>query len=479
MRGGVRDTIAAIASAPGAGPRAVLRVSGPRAADVAGALLPEGPSLGPGGPRAAIDAVVAAEGAGRQRGLVLWMPGPRSFTGEDVAELHLLGHPAWTEDVLGALLAAGARLAEPGEFTRRAFENGRIDLTRAEGVAALVEADSAAEARAALALLEGGLEERIDAIRDALEDARMLAEASLDFDEADTGHVPSDEIEARCARAAAALEEATRWERRRAVRGRRPTVVLAGAPNAGKSTLFNRLARDDVTARAGGALVSAAAGTTRDLKRGAFALASADGAAVEVDLVDTAGRVGGGFRGAGALDLRADERAARAIRRADVVVWVADAAAGDASEADLEGAEPARVVLAWNKRDAPGAAAAPPPALSARAARRATLSGATGEGVDALLAEVAAALGVGDPASPGGGGAGEGGGVGLGARHLAALDGAAASLARGRAAADAGAPLDLVAEELRAATDALDAITGRTAPEDLLSRIFARFCLGK
>src|SRR5262245_53308739 len=174
--------------------------------------------------------------------LLLWMPGPRSFTREDVAELHLPGSPPLLDAALERVLALGATPAEPGEFTRRAFLSGRIDLTRAEGVLALVGARDDRERRAGAALLAGGLADRIEALRDRLEDLRALCEASLDFDERDTGHVPEGEIEERLAGVRAALAEAHAFEVARASPGGEPRVVLTGAPNAGKSSLFNRLA---------------------------------------------------------------------------------------------------------------------------------------------------------------------------------------------------------------------------------------------
>ncbi|MEO0661199.1 MAG: GTPase [Planctomycetota bacterium] len=463
------DTIAALASAPGPAERAVLRVSGPGARCV----LERTTDARPAG-RAALSARIHAS-SGDQRGLVLWMPGPASFTGEDVLELHVLGHPGWASDVLGSALDAGARLAEPGEFTRRAFENGRIDLTRAEGVAALVEAGTREEARAALELLGGGLEERVLAIRRTLEDARSLAEASLDFDEADTGHVPGEEIGERVTRARAAVAEAEAWEVRRSARARRPTVVLGGAPNAGKSTLFNRLARSADEEWAGPALVSDEAGTTRDLKRGTLDLG--DGGP-PVDLVDTAGRLGTSFEGDGDLDARADSLSARALRAADVVVWVVDAST-ETPSIPLPEADPARTVLAWNQIDRGPAHSVPPGAFLERVRGHAPTSGANGEGLDALVGLVRSALGRGPAREGGAGPAAAGLGFGLGARHHGALRRAAHGLDRAAEALARGVPLDLVAEDLRGATEALDGITGRTTPEDLLTRIFARFCLGK
>ena len=200
------STIAAVATAPGSGARGVLRVSGPEAADLVRRTVRDAA----GRPLAALERGAFAgrfdDGRGTQPALVLWMPGPGSYTREDVAEFHLVGSPPLLDAALRRLLELGARLAEPGEFTRRAFEHGRLDLSRAEGVLALVEAENLHQAQAATELLFGGLAERIDALRDTLEEVRALCEASLDFDETDTGHVAEEHL--------LELGRRARWPRR-------------------------------------------------------------------------------------------------------------------------------------------------------------------------------------------------------------------------------------------------------------------------
>ena len=471
-RASALDTIAALASPGGAGERAVVRVSGARAGDVVEATCssagePHRPSA-----RGAQE-VVLEDGEGAQPALLLWMPGPRSFTAEDVAELHLVGHPGLVDLALRRVLDAGARLAEPGEFTRRAFENGRIDLTQAEGVAALVSARTDAERRAALALLEGGLGERLGGIRDGLEAVRALAEASLDFDEADTGHVPTEDLARRTGAALGALEEALRWERQRSRGARDLVVCLAGEPNAGKSTLFNRLAGGELRAATGPALVSDVAGTTRDPARGRWAIEP--GSELAVELVDTAGLFAGGAAPT-ELDARAVARARAELEAADLVLVVADASGPDQQALELMREVGPRGLLVWNKTDLQAAAPRPTEALLEAAAAGhgwVGISAGAGAGLAELERSCASAL---DESASGGSAAAR---AGLAARHVDALH---AAQGAGRAAAEGlalGAPLDLVAQELRGATDALDGISGRTTPEDLLSRIFARFCLGK
>ncbi|MBL8857653.1 MAG: tRNA modification GTPase [Planctomycetes bacterium] len=447
------DTIAAIATPPGGGLRGVIRVSGPRARELVRAVWHGGtrPELS----RRALLEGRFDDGRGTLPLLLLWMPGPRSFTREDVAEFHLPGHPALLQSAVARLLSAGARLAEPGEFTRRAFHAGRIDLTRAEGVLALVFATNESQARAARALLFGGLEARVQAARAALVDARTLVEASLDFDENDTGHVPQGEIEAVLHTAAAALEQAQEFEAQRAPERGLARVVLCGAPNAGKSALFNRLlGRDE-------ALVSAHAGTTRDALEGTLELAGAT-----ATLRDTAGF----DAGAAGPDRAAQRIAERSRADADLVVWVVDAArAQQAALADERAAlDSAQVLLVWHKADLrPG----PPPDWTRElgCARILPVSSLTGAGVDALRSALDELL--------------SGGQGGLGRetflRHTRALAQAQTELETALLSLRAGLALELVAEDLRRATDALDEVSGATAPEDVLDRIFARFCLGK
>ena len=316
-------TIAAIASPAGAGLRGVLRISGDQTRCIVDASCGT-PSLAA---RGAFE-VCFDDGRGVQPALLLWMPGPRSFTREDCAELHLSGSPPLLAAALARVLALGARLAEPGEFTRRAFENGRIDLSRAEGVLALVSARNEEQRRAASALLVGGLDERVAALRDGLDDLRALCEASLDFDESDTGHVPTAELADGARAVRRGLEEASAWEARRTPPSGAPRIVLAGPPNAGKSSLFNRLTR-------GEALVSELAGTTRDTLTAEWNV----GGSV-CRLLDTAGVE----EAEGEAPARAQEHARGARRRADLVLWLAPAdGAGLPEEPPHDAARAARL----------------------------------------------------------------------------------------------------------------------------------------
>lgn len=441
------DTIAAIASPPGSAVRGIVRVSGPRARDlVLATWRGVAPELGT---RALVTGRFH-DGRGELPVLLVWMPGPRSFTREDVAEFHLPGHAELLQGALDTLLGHGARAAQPGEFTRRAFHSGRIDLTRAEGVLALVHASNEAEARAARALLAGGLEQRVATARETLVEARTLVEAALDFDEHDTGGVPATELAALCERAADALERARDFEDARTDGTGLARIVLCGAPNAGKSSLFNALG--------GEALVSPHAGTTRDVLEAILDLRGA-----RATLVDTAGLEA-------ADSLGAQERAARERENADLLLWVVDAAGATPAGISNEGARlgDAARVLAWHKSDLVPAGL--PVWTSGLGAREVIpVSSRTGEG----LLELEVALRRHLPP------VGSGMGREAHARHTQALEAAGQELGTARAALQGGTALELVAEHLRRATDHLDAIRGSTTPEDVLDRIFARFCLGK
>jgi len=454
------DTIAAIATPPGSGGIGVLRVSGPGAAAVAHALLGRLPQ-----PRlATLGRFRDANGASLDEGLALWFPGPNSYTGEDVLELQGHGSPAALQLVLSAALAAGARLAQPGEFTQRAFLNDRMDLAQAEAVADLIAAGSASAARAAVRSLSGEFSDRVNALAMGLLQTRALCEASLDFpDERDVPVAvelagPLASLEHACC----ALLEATRHGVRHS---QAPRVVLAGRPNAGKSSLLNALTREDT------AIVTPVPGTTRDVLQVEVELAG-----VGLTLLDTAGL----RETADVVEQEGVRRARAAAVNADLVLYLVDstdnealaAAAGDTQAmglAELPGQDAAteRLLLVTSKADLAGAGANDT-ALLPDALR---VSTATGEGLDVLQTEILLRLG-------------RGSGEGVGAfsareRHVQAASEALEHLMAARAVDTANAGGELVAEELRLAQDALSAITGRTVPDDVLAEVFGRFCIGK
>lgn len=451
------DTIFALASAPGRAGIAVFRISGPAAGAALRAVcgrdsLPD--------PRRAVRCrmVDPVSGAALDDGLVLWFPGPASFTGEDVAELHIHGGRATVEAVASALSsldapAAPVRVAEPGEFSKRAFLAGKIDLTRAEAIADLVDAETDAQRRQALAQLDGGLTARLEGWRADLIDILAHSEAWIDFPDED---LPADVEQAARARMSSLEAELRGFldDNRRGERLRDGLqIVLLGAPNAGKSSLLNALADRDA------AIVSATAGTTRDVIE-----VHLDLGGWPVTIADTAGlrATADGIEREGVR--RALDRAAAADLR--LVVFDASAPPDPASLkqlADNSGA--GTIIPVVNKIDL----AAAPEALAGQAT--VPVSARTGEGLAALLGRIEAAAA---ELLQGGGAAPL-----TRLRHRAALGDAAEALNRAASGAGSGADSELVAEDLRLAARAIGRVTGRVDVEDLLDVIFMDFCIGK
>jgi tRNA modification GTPase len=458
------ETIAAIATPAGRGAVGVVRVSGPGVRAVIAGVV--GRSLAP---RAATLATFrGARGEALDQGLALYFPAPRSYTGEDVLELHGHGGPAVLRLLLARCGELGARLARPGEFTQRAFLNGKLDLAQAEGVADLIEAATATAARAAARSLVGAFSREIETLVAALVDLRMVTEATLDFPDEDIDFLRAADARGRLRALAAQLDGVLARARQGALLRDGLAVVLVGRPNVGKSSLLNQLAGDAV------AIVTPIPGTTRDALHSAIEI---DG--IPLTIVDTAGlrptedpieRLGIG-------------RTRAAIERADVALVLVDAAGGDAvtdADAAILAELPAalRRIVVHNKIDlaglAPAAqtrALAPRPGGAPVETRHVLLSAKTGAGIDLLRREILALAGAHEDMEDA---------FLARARHLDALREAAARLAAAAAHLDAPAPpLELFAEELRSAQTALAAITGEFTSEDLLGVIFSRFCLGK
>jgi tRNA modification GTPase len=443
----MRDTIFALATAPGRAAVAVIRVSGPDAGSALRALAGRLPA-----PRRA--AMRRLRGADRQtldEALVLWLPGPGSYTGEDVAELQVHGGAAVIAGVTQALLALGLRLAEPGEFTRRAFEAGRLDLDQAEGVADLIDAETDAQARQALAQLGGALGRRYEDWRETLTHALAYVEAAVDF--------PDEEVPADVAGRAlplvasltrdleAALADAGRGERVRD--GYR--VALIGAPNAGKSALFNALLGRDA------AIVTPTAGTTRDVIEAPMVLAG-----YKVILADMAG-----LRASDDVIETEGVRRARAwAEDAALRIWVVDGAANDGAWREATDLVRPGDLLAINKADlAPGGDWA---AVAAKELQRIEVAATSCE-VEPLRAALSARViadltGADFPAV-------------TRARHEMLLSEALERLRQVDAAA-LETP-ELAAEDLRLAARAMERITGRIGAEDVLDVVFGAFCIGK
>lgn len=442
------DTIAAIATASGAGGVGIVRLSGPRARAIAEAMCARRLR-----PRHAHHArFLAADGEAIDDGIALLFAAPASYTGEDIVELQAHGSPALLQALVARCCALGARIARPGEFTERAYLNGRLDLAQAEAVADLVAAGDAAAARAARRALEGAFSRRVDAIAAELLAVRVHAEAAIDFADEPLDTLGGERLRVRLDAARAALDALLA----EAERGRRLRdglhAVIVGPPNAGKSSLLNILAGDDR------AIVAEVAGTTRDLLRETV---RADG--VELTLVDTAGLRAGGD----AIEREGMRRARAELGRAELAIAVVDARVPDAARGELDDALAGvpRVLWLHNKADL-----LPPDAPQLTSGDALRVSARTGEGLAALHARLRA-LALGD-------GEGSEGAFTARARHVEALDRAREHL-REAAEALAAEALDLSAEALRAGHDALGEITGRVAPDDLLGHIFSTFCIGK
>jgi tRNA modification GTPase len=437
---GAAGTICALSSGHGRAGIAIIRISGPDSAEAITALAGALPPPRQAALRSLKD---PRSGALVDRGIVLWLPGPNSFTGEDMAELHVHGGRAVISGVIDALLALGTmRLAGPGEFARRGFENGKLDLTEMEGLADLVNAETEAQRGQALGQAQGGSRRLYEAWRAELLKAQALTEAGLDFaDETDVAAdvaVHADAIAAKLIGAIGEQLSARSGERLR--EGFR--VVIAGPPNAGKSSLLNALAKRDV------AIVSEEAGTTRDAIE-----VHLDLGGLPVIVTDTAG-----FReAAGAVESEGIRRALAKASSADLVLWLNDATVppreppSELTEGDAE------LVPVQSKID-----------LAEPTGAGLSLSAKTGEGLPRLIAHLEERAGDGlsggEPA------------VVTRARHRAELQAAMEALRRYRC--ETGGP-ELKAEELRLAARHLGRLTGRIDVEEVLGAIFSEFCIGK
>jgi tRNA modification GTPase len=441
-----QDTIAAIATATGAGGVGVVRVSGARARLIAEAICAKRMK-----PRHAHYARFHDQhGEVIDDGIALYFKAPASYTGEDVVELQAHGSPAVLRQLLDRCCGLGARMARPGEFSERAFLNGKLDLAQAEAVADLIAAGDARAARAARRSLEGVFSRRVDALADALLRLRIHVEAAIDFADEPLDTLGGEALRSGLAQAAVDLDALLR----EAERGQKLRdglhAVIVGPPNAGKSSLLNALAGSER------AIVSDQAGTTRDLLRETVRV---DG--VELTLVDTAGLRTGGD----SIEREGMRRAEAELTRADLAIVVLDARnvdTGRAAVVDAIAEVPQRLWV-MNKVDL--LVETPPPDDGT-----VWVSARTGAGLETLHARLRVLAGV----------AGDGaeGAFSARARHVDALRRAAQDLADARQSLDDDM-LELAAEALRASHDALGEITGRVAPDDLLGHIFSSFCIGK
>ena len=448
---GERDTIAAISTAPGAGGIAIVRLSGPRAeAILRAAFRPANAKANLSGRRLTYGAAVDGDGAVIDEAMAVLMRAPHTYTREDVAEIHCHGGSACASAVLRRVLLLGARAAEPGEFTRRAYENGRVDLSRAEAVMQLVGAQGEAARRAALRQMRGGVASFVEGAVQQLTDMLSRIQAAVDFPEEVDEAAVAAQVRAELEELAGQIERRADPKRARMLR-EGASVVLCGRPNVGKSSLMNALLSAER------AIVTDIPGTTRDVLSERFTL----GGKV-VRLSDTAG-----IRASGdAIERMGVERARSEVEAADVALLVLDMSQPltDEDRALLAKADE-RYLLCLNKRDLPEALdeAALPDLPAVRLCAR------TGEGVERLLARLEERLGA-------GGGEEECFTV---ERQLRLAREAAATLRGCAQALGDGFSPDVVAPDMLRACELLDNVTGRDASEEVIAAIFANFCVGK
>jgi tRNA modification GTPase len=445
------ETIAAIATAPGRGGIGIVRVSGPGCRTIAESLLGRVPAAR----TAELHRFLDAAGEPIDAGLALYFPRPASFTGEDVLELHGHGGPVVMDLLLRRVLALGARAAAPGEFTQRAFLNDKLDLAQAEAVADLIDSGSAQAARAALRSLQGEFSTQVHDLAEAVLELRMWVEAAIDFPEEEVDFLGDRALDTRLEFIRHRFAELAETARQGALLRDGLTLVIAGRPNAGKSSLLNRLAGYDA------AIVTPVPGTTRDVLRERIEI---DGLPVHV--LDTAGL----RESPDEVEAEGIRRAHRELARADRVLFVVDAsdpaavAATDRDLADLPSEAPRTVVL--NKIDRTGGESQVEPGDVPRV----HLSAATGTGLELLRAHLKDCVGF-HPA-----------GTGLlsaRTRHLEALRRARAHVEEARRLLTERHAGELVAQELTDAQKQLGEITGQVTSDDLLGRIFSSFCIGK
>ena len=445
------DTIAAVATPAGAGGLAVLRLSGREALGVADRCLRSSRGRPPSAftPRMAVFGEIHRDGVRVDDGVITVFRGPASYTGEDTVEVACHGGLLVTRRVLEALLAAGARPAEPGEFTCRAFLNGRMDLAQAEAVADLIHARTDRALVSARAQLAGALSGRIEDLRDALMSVLAHLEAHIDFPDEDITPDTTTVLASKLTEALGGIDALLRTARQGRFLRQGVRTALVGRPNAGKSSLLNCLLGHER------AIVSPVAGTTRDTLE-----ESAQVRGIPLVLVDTAG-----LRESDDLvEQEGVRRSRQAAAEADLILHVVDAAdPGADPEAPIPGCEGKVLLRVANKCDLPEAHVLP---------GTIPVSCRTGDGLDSLERAIEERLLSGDVV-------GGDDGVAIGVRHQQVLERARQAVCRTLAGLEEGVTLELVAFELRVALNALGDVVGKTSVDDLLDSIFSQFCLGK
>ncbi|MGC6389392.1 tRNA uridine-5-carboxymethylaminomethyl(34) synthesis GTPase MnmE [Ewingella sp. S1.OA.A_B6] len=450
------ETIVAQATPPGRGGVGILRVSGRAASQIAQEILGKLPK-----PRYADYLPFRdADGSTLDQGIALWFPGPNSFTGEDVLELQGHGGPVILDLLLKRIISLdGVRIARPGEFSERAFLNDKLDLAQAEAIADLIDASSEQAARSAVNSLQGAFSKRIHHLVEALTHLRIFVEAAIDFPDEEIDFLSDGKIEAQLNTVISDLDAVRAEARQGSLLREGMKVVIAGRPNAGKSSLLNALAGREA------AIVTDIAGTTRDVLREHIHL---DG--MPLHIIDTAGL----REASDEVERIGIERAWNEIEQADLVLFMVDGTTTSATEpaqiwpefmARLPAALP--IVVVRNKADITGEALGQ---MEVNGHSLIRLSARTGDGIDLLREHLKQIMGFNHNME---------GGFLARRRHLQALELAAEHLLQGKDQLLGARAGELLAEELRISQLALSEITGEFTSDDLLGRIFSSFCIGK
>lgn len=444
--GSDNETIVALASPAGRGGISVVRLSGPKVAQIAVDIIGELPA-----PRHVhLCDFRDSDGSAIDRGLALYFESPNSYTGESVLELHAHGSPVVVELLIRRCLELDCRMARPGEFSERAFLSGRLDLAQAEAVADLIESSTEAAARSAMRSLQGDFSERVNHLVDALTDLRIFVEAAIDFPEEEIDFLSGDEVQQRLSALQSGFTQLEKVVRQGKLLREGLRVVLSGAPNAGKSSLLNLLSREQR------AIVSDIPGTTRDILEQHLQL---DG--LPIVLLDTAG-----IRDSeNAIELEGVRRAREAQKTADLVLHIVDSNLpfDENKGLDMEIPAEVQVLTVFNKIDLSG--------LPAHGEEdKVYVSALTGEGLDQLIEGLKRVAGYRES---------EVSQFIARQRHIDALNRARAHLDAGIAQLAQSRAVEILAEELRLAQRALGEITGEVTSDELLGLIFGSFCIGK
>lgn len=452
------DTIAAVATAPGRGGVGIVRVSGPKSLEFAEKILRFTPK-----PRHAhYSDFVFANGEVLDQGIALYFPGPNSFTGEDVVEFQGHGGPIILDMLLTELTQLGARLANPGEFSERAFLNDKLDLAQAEAIADLIEASSHQAAKQALNSLKGEFSQRVDTLVESIIHLRMYVESAIDFPEEEIDFLSDGKVASMLDDVIQNTNAVMHQAKQGVLMKEGMTVVIAGRPNAGKSSLLNRLVDQEL------AIVTDIAGTTRDVLREHIHI---DG--LPLHIVDTAGI----REGADEVERIGIERAWQEIDKADRILLMVDANEDTANDAEQLWPEffqqqnyRQKLSVIFNKLDTSQSSAEQLLKTLPSDIHALAISAKTGSGIDELKQALKQFMGFESSLE---------GGFSARRRHLTAIERAQNYLHHGKTQLEDFAAGELLAEDLRLAQDHLNEITGAFTADDLLGKIFGSFCIGK